>query len=84
MKVEVRPTAAPPQRVVLDLSVEEFALVFRLYFKNLDGSGQMRTQFEEGMHAALDDLAESNQQKVTGVARFRGNCITAVEEWFRS
>lgn len=84
MKVEVQTTSPPPQRVLLDLSVEEFALIFRLYFKGLDGHGRRRTEFTQDMHRALDSLDVDNRSKVYGVAEFRGTCMTAVEQWFRS
>ena len=87
MNVQVKsytPAPPPPQRVLLDLSVEEFALIFRLYYKHFSGKGRIRDQFADGLYAAADQLNESNRQKVNGVAKFLGDCVTAVEEWFRS
>lgn len=48
---------AVEERVYLDLSVEEFTLIYMLAFRGLSGSNNLRMEFERDLDAAASKLS---------------------------
>lgn len=63
MNVEVRTeTPTPPQRVILDLSVEEFAMLECLRRAHLSGISLLRESLADGFAKARAGLTVENRQ----------------------
>jgi hypothetical protein len=68
LNVEIVPApqvpVLPEQRVILDLSVEEFAMLEHLRFKYLAGDSSLRTNLDDGFAIARAGLAQGWHKKV--------------------
>lgn len=65
--VPVQPVV-PEQRVLLDLSVEEFALIYALHYRYNGGNTAVRHSVSDGLTAALGALSEPHRAKVREAA----------------
>lgn len=59
------PQPPPPERVILDLSVAEFAVLYLLMYRHLGGSNPLRRRIDDGMCLARRKLNDENKAKVS-------------------
>jgi len=81
----VAPVTPPEQRVVLDLSVEEFAMLEHLRYNHLAGDTSLRGGIDEGFGEATALLARGWRERVDAARARRGvNNSQVVERVFRA
>lgn len=65
MKAELKTEkVVPPTRVVLDLSVEEFCLLYLLHRSGNGGFNSIRSAVERGLEDVVSELPDSLAKKV--------------------